>query len=219
MALSLTSIAAAPVPPAQSAKSALCIPLLMKCPSPPAPSPAGPGIGGTVGGAVDNLGKGVLGATPVLPGGGGADSPIVLRDRNAPVMTPPAAQLGGSSLSIQGLHSLGLVSVPLAGGKHTTVIRISADDVAIDGFLLDVRRETGPSAVTNASRMELKGRVVIYLNSLSATLLGGAGISLGTDKTPIPGKELPSTLLRPTLGLVGVTAGSITFTNNDLFVS
>ena len=40
---------------------------------------------------------------------------------------------------------------------------------------------------------------------------GGAGITLG-GATPRPGGELPSQLLRVTLGLVGVTANSLVFT-------
>jgi hypothetical protein len=110
------------------------------------------------------------------------------------------------------------VTVPLADGSRTTVIKLMADDISIDDFVLDVRRATGPSAVTNATRMELKGNVQVYVDSLSATLSNGLGISLLAN-TPLPGDELPHTLLRPTLGLVGVTANSISFTNNDLFVS
>jgi hypothetical protein len=176
-------------------------------PSPsPSPSPTGP-LGGL--GSVLGSGASVLGGSTSTPANATAD-------KNAPTFTLPAAQLGGSSLSIQGLHSVELVTVPLANGTRTVVIKISADDVAIDQFVLDVRRQTGPTAVTNASRMELKGNVQVYLNSVSATLLNGAGISIGTSTTPIPGNELSHELLRPTLGLVGVTANSITFTNNDL---
>ncbi len=217
VALSAFGIAAAPAPAARAASkpASLCIPLLMDCsakPTPtPTPSPSSPGsplggLGGVVGGI---LGGATGGAT-------GATAANAKADKHAPTFTLPAAQLGGSSLSIQGLHSVGLVTVPLANGHRTVVIKIDADDVAIDGFVLDVRKQTGPTAVTNASRMELRGNVQVYLNSVSATLLNGLGLSIGTSTTPIPGNELSHELLRPTLGLVGVTANSITFTNNDL---
>jgi hypothetical protein len=214
MVLALTGIGAARVPDAvaPTQPTGLCVPLLTNCSAPtPSPTPTAPVLGGVVGGLLG-------GGSASTGSGGGANLPIAVRDPNAPVMTLPAAQLGGSSLSIQGLQSVGIVTVPLANGKRTRVIRLVADDVAIDAFVLDVRKATGPSAVTHADRMELRGHVVVYLNSLSATLVSGVGLTLGAN-TPIPGDELPGTLLRPTLGLVGVTAGSITFTNNDLFIS
>ena len=49
-----------------------------------------------------------------------------------------------------------------------------------------------------------------FLGMLLGTT-GGAGITLG-GATPRSGGELPSQLLRVTLGLVGVTANSIVFT-------
>jgi hypothetical protein len=58
--------------------------------------------------------------------------------------------------------------------------------------------------------MELRGHVQVYVDSLTATLPGGACITLGAA-TPPPGDELPPKLLRVNLGLVGVTADSISF--------
>jgi hypothetical protein len=202
LCVALCGIGAARVPAAEPA--ALCIPLLTPCGSQPTPSPTpkpspiiplplGPGT---------------------LPGAGSAPTPppvVAVPDAGAPTFTLPAAQLGGSSISIVGLKSVTVVTVPLANGSRTPVLKIMADDVTVDDFLLDVRKATGPSLVTTATRMALHGNVQIYLDSLTATTLDGLGITLGAA-TPPPGGELPSQLMRVNLGLVGVTANSIVFT-------
>jgi hypothetical protein len=199
------------------APAALCIPLLMKCGTPsPSPSPtptptptSGSGSGGLLGG--------LLGGTGGLVGDDAADGgippvPLVAKpDNGAPTFTLPAAQLGGSSISFTGLKSVSAVIVRLANGQKMTVLKLRADDIAIDDFLLDVRKATGPSLVTTSTRMELHGNVQVYVDSATATLLNGKGITIGAA-TPPPGNELPSTLLRVNLGLVGVTADSIVFT-------
>ena len=178
-----------------SAEPGLCIPLLMQCGTQPAPG--------------DPLG----GLLPPLSDAPGVEVPpvVALPDPNAPVFTLPAAQLGGSSISFSGLQAVSVVTVRLANGTMTPALKLVADDIVIQDFLLDVRRATGPSLVTNATTMHLHGHVQVYVDSLTATLLGGAGISVGA-LTPPPGDELPSQLLRVNLGLVGVTADSITFT-------
>jgi hypothetical protein len=133
-------------------------------------------------------------------------------------MTLPAAQLGGSSLSFTGLQKVSLVTVPLANGDRTTVIRLAASSITITDFTLDVRPSGDvPGLVSVAKRMTLTGNVVAYVNSVSATLLGGAGLTLGAD-TPVPTNEkIPSTLLSVDLGLVGVTANRITFIASHQF--
>ena len=126
-------------------------------------------------------------------------------------MTLPAAQLGGSSLSFTGLKSVKLVTVPLANGSRTTVIELSADTITITDFVLDVRPpDLSAALVTNAGTMELSGNVHAYIDSVTGTTLGGLGLSLGLAPDPPAGTELPSTLLRVNLGLVGVTANRIT---------
>ena len=134
-------------------------------------------------------------------------------DDSAYPMTLPAGQLGGSSISISGIHQVGLVTVKKIDGTSFPVIKLTADDVVITGFLLDVRRATGPSLVSSADRMELKGNVSVWLDSLTGTTLGGLGLTLGTDQTPPPGSELPPQLLRVNLGLVGTSANSISYVN------
>jgi hypothetical protein len=193
----LTGIGAMAVPAAAAVPtepSALCLPLILTCSTPtPSPSPTArrsptPSTGGSSGGA---LGP----------------------DTGAPDLTLPAAQLSGSSISITGIRQLGLVTVHTLDGTPFTVIKLEADDVTITGFVLDVRRATGPSLVSTADTMHLHGHVQVWLDSLTATTLGGQGLTLGTHTTPIPGDELPSELLRVDLGLIGTTADSITYSN------
>lgn len=189
--------------------SALCIPLLMQCPpSSPSPSPSPSSGGGLVGGLVGGLLGGVK-----VPGASGAAPLVIGPDDSAYPMTLPAGQLGGSSISISGIHQVGLVTVKKIDGTSFPVIKLQADDVVITGFLLDVRRATGPSLVSTADRMELKGNVSVWLDSLTGTTLGGLGLTLGTDQTPPPGNELPPKLLRVNLGLVATSANSISYVN------
>jgi hypothetical protein len=211
--LAMSGIAAAPVP--ASAPTKLCIPVLMDCSDPtptptntPSPTPSGPlgGLGGVLGGVTGSASDAA----------GGLVSVVAKPDKNAPVMTLPAAQLGGSSLSFTGLKSVSLVTVPLANGKRTPVIKLVADSITITDFLLDVRPANLSAAlVTNAGTMTLSGHVTAYLDSVTGTTLGGVGLNLGVAKDPPPGSEVPSKLLRVTLGLVGVDADSIVLTQQE----
>jgi hypothetical protein len=202
--LAVFGIGAARVPTA--APEALCIPLLMNCstPSPtPSPTPTKPSgglLGGILGGGSTTTGGGVL---------------SILADPGAPIMTLPAAQLGASTLSFTGLQSVSLVTIRLINGSQVPVIKLVADSITINGFMLDVRRATGPSLVTTAGKMVVQGHVTVYLDSVTGTTLGGLGLTLGTDQTPPPGSELPSQLLRVNLGLVGMDADHISFTQQE----
>jgi hypothetical protein len=208
----LTGVGAIAAPAAHAAEpSSLCLPILMICPPPPSPSPSpSPSSGG---GLVGGLVGGLLGGAKV-PGASSSTAPLVIGpDDSAYPMTLPAGQLGGSSISISGIHQVGLVTVKKLDGSSFAVIKLKADDVVITGFLLDVRRATGPALVSSADRMELKGNVSVWLDSLTGTTLGGLGLTLGTDQTPPPSSELPPRLLRVNLGLVATSADSISYVN------
>ena len=201
--VALSGIGAARVPVA-----GMCIPLLMQCDSgQPSPPPTPTWTPGPIPTLPAFPIPGGIGSAPPAP----AATVVGVPDTGAPTFTLPAAQLGGSSISISGLHSVSVVTVPLADGTRTTALKIVADGVTVKDFLLDVRKATGPSLVTNATRMQLRGTVKVYLDSLTATLLDGTAFTLGAA-TPPPGNELPPTMLRVNLGLVGVTANSIAFT-------
>jgi len=204
----------------------LCIPILLPCsdPSPPPTSPAptsGPVLPTLPGVPVVPAPDPTTPATPTSPAPTPppqdsttppAQSAVV--DENAPVFTQPSAQLGAQSLSFRGIPLISVVTVPLADGTRITVLKMTADEITIDGFALTVRRATGPALVTTADRMTLSGHVSVYLNSLSATTADGKTLTLGAD-TPPPADGIAPGLARVTLGLVGTTADSIVYTNTD----
>ncbi|MGO4300831.1 hypothetical protein [Leifsonia sp. RAF41] len=211
VAAALAGLGAARVPSA--APAALCIPIIMPCSSPsstPTPGSTDPGIPGI----------------PSLPLPGSSSAPIVPGptptptapptpagpDAGAPVFTQPPAQLGSQSLSFSGLRGVTVVTVPLADGSRIPVLKISADSITIDGFSLTVRKATGPKLSTTADQMALRGNVQVYVDSVTATGPDGTPLTLGAA-TPPPADGVPPQLLRVTLGLVGVTADSIHFTN------
>jgi len=215
IAAALAGLGAARVPTA--APAALCIPIIMPCSSPtptPTPTPTGTGIPG-----VPTL---PIPGAPGAPTAPGSPTPTPTTptapatpagpDATAPVFTQPPAQLGSSSLSFSGLKGISVVTVPLADGSRVPVLKISADSITIDGFSLTVRKETGPKLATTADQMALRGNVQVYLDSVTATGPDGKTLTLGAA-TPPPADGLPPQLLRVTLGLVGVTADSIHFTN------
>ncbi|MEQ6895944.1 hypothetical protein [Microbacterium sp. KR10-403] len=138
----------------------------------------------------------------------------LIKDDDSQIFTQPAAQLGSDSLSFSGLKGIALVKLTTADGKKVTAIRLRADRITIKGFSLTVRAATGPKLVTTADTMTLEGNVNVYVNSLTATTAGGASYTLGAD-TPPPADGVTPKLLRVTLGLVGSSADSITYTNTD----
>ncbi|WP_431245297.1 hypothetical protein [Leifsonia xyli] len=226
VAAALTGIGAARVPTADQA--GLCIPLFMSCSSPsptptPTPTPTSgptipglPGVPGVPGvPSVPAPGASPAPSAPATPGASPAPTapPVpVGPDAGAPVFTQPAAQLGSRSLSFSGLKGITVVTVPLADGSRIPVLKISADAITVDGFSLTVRKATGPKLATTADQMALRGDVNVYVDSVTATGKDGKSLQLGAA-TPPPADGLPPQLLRVTLGLVGVTANSIHFTD------
>jgi len=184
-------------------------------PTAPLPDP----LEGPVDGLVDPLLGGGL-PLPELPVPDPVPSPAptppLAVDEQAPTFTQPAAQAGAESLEIGGLQSVGLVLVRTIDGQQVPVIRIAADSIAINGFMLDVRPDADSAAAVNDSdRLEMNGSVRVYLQSLTATGPDGLAISL-LAPTPPPGDELPPTLLRVTFGLVGATADSSAWIHTHL---
>ncbi|GAA4144628.1 hypothetical protein [Leifsonia shinshuensis] len=224
LAGALTGLGAAPLP-ADSARTtapaSLCIPIFTSCDSSsstPSPSPSS-------GSPSPGLPLPGLPATPGTPGTPATGSPTptpvptpASPDGSAPVFTQPPAQLGSNSLSFSGLKGVNLVTVPLADGSRIPVLKISADSITIQGFSLNVRKQTGPVLLTTADTMTLSGNVQVYLDSATATLPDGTPLTLGAS-TPPPNSTLPGQLLRVTLGLVGATADSIVYTNTKQHLS
>jgi hypothetical protein len=216
-AVGAMSVGAAAAPSTRPAE--FCIPILLPCATPEpttSPSPATPdGLPGLP--ALPSLpGAPETPSLPDAPGEGAEPTPdpavTPVPDDGAPVFTQPPAQLGSESLSFSGLRGIEVVTVPLADGSRVAALKLSADRITIDGFALTVRHDTGPALATTADRMTLSGNVQVYVNSLTATGPDGQSLTLGAD-TPPPKDGIAPSLLRVTLGLVGATADSITYSN------
>ena len=135
-------------------------------------------------------------------------------DQGAPVFTGTPASMGSESLSFTGLQGISIVSVPISGGGSIRALKISADSITIKGFSLTVRPPDGPGLVTTADTMSLQGNVTVYIGSISASSLGGAPLTIGTD-TPPPLTDVEPGLLNVSMGLVGSIADRIVYTNTD----
>lgn len=139
------------------------------------------------------------------------------KDDDAPIFTETPAAMGSESLSFKGLSGLAIVDVPTADGGTTRTLKISADQIKIEGFSLTVSppEEAGVGGlVTKADTMTLKGNVDVYIGSITATTKDGSSLTIGTD-TPPPLDDVKPGLLRVTMGLVGSTADSIEYSNTD----
>lgn len=216
LAVTPLTLGAAAAPTVRDA--GICIPILY-CPSPsPSPTPSTPTAPGipTVPVLPIDPSKPIDPAAPADPST--APEPVAPApapvDADAPVFTGTPASMGSKSLSFTGLSGISIVSVPTAGGGSVRALKITADSITISGFSLTVRPPGGPGLVTEADTMSLRGHVAVYLGSVSASSMGGAPLTIGTD-TPPPLTDVEPGLLDVTMGLVGTIADSITYTNTD----
>ncbi|UVI36168.1 hypothetical protein [Brevibacterium spongiae] len=136
-------------------------------------------------------------------------------DENAPIFTKTPAAMGSDGLSFKGLKGISFVSVPTADGGSIVVLKIQADEIKITGFSLTVKPpEEDHGLVTKADTMTLSGDVTTYIGSITATTKDGKSLTIGPE-TPPPMDDVEPGLLRVTMGLVGSTADSISYSNTD----
>ena len=193
----------------------VCIPLIY-CPQPtPTPAPTTPSTP-TTPTPVLPIDPKIPPVAPVDPQTTPApaepvDAPV---DAGAPVFTGTPASMGSESLSFTGLKGISIVSVPTADGGSIRALKISADSITIKGFSLTVRPPGGPGLVTTADTMSLQGNVTVYIGSITASSMGGAPLTIGTD-TPPPLTDVEPGLLNVSMGLVGSIADLISYSNTD----
>lgn len=136
-------------------------------------------------------------------------------DENAPTFTETPAAMGSESLSFKGLKGISFVSVPTADGGSIVVLKIQADEITIEEFSLTVKPpEEHEGLVTTADTMTLSGNVTTYIGSITAQTKDGKSLTIGPE-TPPPMDDVEPGLLRVTMGLVGSTADSISYSNTD----
>lgn len=137
------------------------------------------------------------------------------KDEDAPIFTDTPAAMGSESLSFKGLSGISIVDVPTIDGGTTRTLKIEADEIKISGFSLTVRpRGEEDGLLTKSDTMTLAGDVSVYIGSITGTTKDGHSLTLGTDTPPSMDDVKPG-LLRVTMGLVGSTADSITYSNVD----
>ena len=136
-------------------------------------------------------------------------------DENAPTFTETPAAMGSESLSFKGLKGISFVSVPTADGGSIVVLKIQADEITIEEFSLTVKPpEDHEGLVTTADTMTLSGNVTTFIGSITAQTKDGKSLTIGPE-TPPPMDDVEPGLLRVTMGLVGSTADSISYSNTD----
>ena len=222
LALSVTPLTLGAASPGGARDSGICIPIIYcpdstptPTPTPAVPTPGAPSSPGDPldpqepGAPIDPTEPSVPPATPE------PTEPVPApEDPGAPVFTGTPAAMGSKSLSFSGLSGISIVSVPTVDGGSVRALKITADAITIEGFSLTVRPHDGPGLVTEADTMSLRGHVTVYIGSVSASSMGGAPLTIGTD-TPPPLTDVEPGLLDVTMGLVGTIADSITYTNTD----
>lgn len=133
--------------------------------------------------------------------------------RGRPFACGALTVLAGADVFFSGQLDIGTIHVELGiEGFHATIIPVLLVVLGLLTMMMPVHRIfhgviSLVVSVYSVIGVNLGG---FFLGMLLGTT-GGAGITLG-GATPPPGGELPSQLLRVTLGLVGVTANSIVFT-------
>ncbi|QEO15441.1 hypothetical protein FLP10_14140 [Agromyces intestinalis] len=143
------------------------------------------------------------------PAGPVPDAPA---DPAGMVFTPNPAILTASTLSIEGLHSLEIVTVDLADGSTSRALKITADRVVIGGFGLDV--PTGDGGLdTTATTLTVEGSASIWTPSITAVLADGVEHVIDTLSQPDPAAL--GQLLKLRLPLLGMTADSVAYTDTD----
>lgn len=128
-------------------------------------------------------------------------------DADAPLAAIPLARLRSSAVTLAGARYVGTVGVALAGGSTATVLKITADRVAMGGFALDSADPAARILATTASTLILGGPVTIYCTSLAGILADGSTVTFDLTSPPPVGVALPS-LENATIALVAVMSGT-----------
>jgi hypothetical protein len=202
----------------------------------PGPSPsASPSPSDLVGGVVDGIGEGPVvdpGAAPgtednsstggvadpdvtvPVPGDGAPDEeelPVFLGgSENVSVFSVPA-ELRSDDLTLSGLRSISIVSVPAAtpSGRRNA-LKIVCDRAELPGFWLKtyVYEEglIGGGTETHAQQVTLDGNVQMYVSSISADLPGEDDLQVDAENPPQTITAALLALVDPTIGLLGATS-------------
>lgn len=240
LAAALIAPAAAPtVGSGATSEPVLCWMFGVTCTEPgatPGPSPsASPSPSDLTGGVIDGIGEGPVQDPGPAPGtddnsstGGVADPDVTLPvpgdgapgeeelpvflggTENVSVFSVPA-ELRSDDLTLSGLRSISIVSVPAAtpSGRRNA-LKIVCDRAELPGFWLKtyVYQEglVGGGTETHAQQVTLDGNVQLYLSSISADLPGEDDLQLDAENPPQSVTAALLALVDPTIGLLGATS-------------
>jgi hypothetical protein len=142
--------------------------------------------------------------------------PVVLGGNDSVDVYSIPAELKTSDLKISGLRAVALVSVPVEGtsGKRRNAIKVVADHIKTTGFRLKTYAEDGGSVAgtyTVADSVTMDGHATIYITSLTASGPDGSSLALDADKPPTTVTGLLLALVDPTIGLLGATSDTQTW--------
>lgn len=181
-----------PTPSASPTRDPL-LPVIPALPIPGLPSPEPPAVPGS--------------PAPVDPAAPPEDVPAAEPDAGAPVFTSSPPVLSGSGLGLSGLSDIRIVEITRSDGSTARALRLSADEVVVEGFALDVPSGSGGLA-NRSERMVASGHVVVYADSIAGILSTNAEILIDTLSAPPAAADLTE-LTRIHIPLYGMTADRV----------
>jgi len=119
--------------------------------------------------------------------------------------------LSADTLTMHGLSYDGVVDLPKADGSTVQVLKFSMTSATHTPFRLDAADSSGQQHFT-AGSLTVSGHVSVYCTSLSGTILLGLVHLSFTPASPPPLVLPDLTLTQAKLGLVDVTADTLTAT-------
>ncbi|MFY9713445.1 MAG: hypothetical protein WAK00_08220 [Microbacterium sp.] len=129
-------------------------------------------------------------------------------DRGAPMFAGISTILRARTLSFAGVQAIELVTVATSDGQRVRVLKITADALAITGFVLTVRPSEGPVLETTADAVTFDGGVILYASTITGMSPDGGELTLGTEALPTQ-EAIAERLRNVDMELVGMTADSI----------
>jgi len=127
-----------------------------------------------------------LGGVTASPSASSTKSPAQKRAAADPGLVASAATevLTAGSATMTGLSYQGIVNVPVAGGRTVTMMKFTADSIALASGVTDTVTEGGASTATSSPTLTFSGAVTLYATKLCGSL---AGVPLCFTPTTVSG--------------------------------
>jgi hypothetical protein len=132
--------------------------------------------------------------------------PVIAPDPGQPPVASPPSRVTGSTVTMDGLHVVGVVELGTAAGT-LRALKFTMRRVVTDDFVLRAPAHGGRSMRYVTERLTVEGNVVLYATRLVGrlTVAGGPDVPVTlTPDRPLPG------------GLPVAPAGPVTFRDAEL---